>query len=76
MAMYTEWHFPYWGKGKGSHIGIVARAWVSSARDPGFQSPLGTSINYIQIKNLKTKHKPTWNKPLNNKININLHGIN
>ena len=29
IAMYTVWHFPYWGRGKGSHISVEVRAWVS-----------------------------------------------
>ena len=50
MAMYREWHFPYWGRGKESHIGVVGRAWVSQRMGPGFQSPPGTIIIYIQQK--------------------------
>ena len=53
MAMYTEWHFPYWGRGKGSHIGVVVRAWVLPRMRSGFQSSLGTSIHYIHKKNKK-----------------------
>ena len=42
------WHFPYLCRGKGSHIGVEVRAWVSQ-RTPwdqgsGFQSLLGTCI--------------------------------
>ena len=42
VAMYTEWHFPYWGRGKGSHIGIVVRARVLPCMRSGSQSLLGT----------------------------------
>ena len=49
-AMYTEWHFLYWGRGKGSHIGVVVRACVLPCMRSGFQSHLGTSIHYIQLK--------------------------
>ena len=50
VAMYTEWHFPYWGRGKGSHIGVVVRAQVSQHMRWGFQSLLGTSTHYINKK--------------------------
>ena len=33
VAMYTEWHFPYWGRGKGSHIGVLVVA-AHGIRDP------------------------------------------
>ena len=56
VAMYTEWHFPYWGRGKGSHSGVVVRAWVLPRMRSGFQSPLGTSIHYI-LNNKKIRNK-------------------
>ena len=72
MAMYTEWHFPYWGRGKGSHIGVVVRAWVLHVRmRSGFQSTLGTSIHYIQ-KKIINKNKYTYTELHNRKWGGNL----
>ena len=46
VAMYTEWPFPYWGRGKGSYIGVVVRAWVSQLTD---------QVQALHAKNKKIK---------------------
>ena len=45
IALYTVWHFPYWGREKGSHIGVDVRA-QRTPSDPGsgFQSLPDTCI--------------------------------
>ena len=62
VAMYTEWHFPYWGRGKGSHIGVVVRAWVLPRMRSGFQSSLGTSIHYIHKKKKAGYDNSKWGR--------------
>ena len=56
-AMYTEWPLPYWGRGRGSYIGVVVRAWATHARGTGSNPALVQAFITFQKIKIKLKIK-------------------
>ena len=56
--MYTEWHFPSWGRGKGSQIGVVVAMyteWHFPSWGRGKGSQIGVVVRACVLQHKKSR---------------------